>query len=79
MGINEILDLTVLVLVIVYIIREHRLTKRLIKICYGLIKICYGLIEQNQKLEEQNELLRTIFSKQYEEVKKKYGISEAKE
>jgi hypothetical protein len=73
MGIDEILDLVVIIAWIVYTVREHKLTKR-------LIKICYGLIEQNQKLEEQNELLRTIFSKQYEEVKKKYGLkSEAKE
>ena len=66
MGINEILDLIVIVVAIVYIIQEHRLSK----LTKRLIMICCGLIEQNQKLEEQNEFLRTIFSKQYEEVKK---------
>ena len=76
MGINEILDLIVIVVAIVYIIQEHRLSK----LTKRLIMICCGLIEQNQKLEEQNEFLRTIFSKQYEEVKKKYGLkSEVKE
>ena len=69
MGIKEILELVVIVLVIVYIIREHRLSKR-------LIRICFEIISQNEKLEEQNELLRTVFAQEYEEVKKKYQIGE---
>ena len=67
MGLKEIFEIIVLIAVIAYIIWEHKLKKR-------LIKICYGLIEQNQKIEEQNELLRIIFSKEYEEMRRKHGI-----